>query len=337
MTIFLLVPVLAVASFGLTWVIRGFAIRHQVVDFPNDRSSHAVPTPRGGGLAIVVVAVCGWAIAAVTGNLPARDTLVLIACAMLVAGIGLADDFGHMPARWRILVHLFVAAVVTLFMGGVSTIDVGAMIVNLGFLGLVIGILFIAWLLNLYNFMDGIDGIAGVEAVTVSVCACSLLLIKGDAEVALAVAIVGAASAGFLIWNWPPASIFMGDVGSGFLGFVFGAVALYSHQMLILDIYVWSILLGVFVVDATMTLLRRILRRQRFYEAHRSHAYQHAAIRHGSHGKVSAVVGAINMIWLFPIAALVMLGAVEPIYGLIVAYLPLLGIGIHYRAGVEMG
>jgi Fuc2NAc and GlcNAc transferase len=336
MTFFLLVPVLAVATFALTWVIRGFAVRHRLVDFPNDRSSHALPTPRGGGLAIVLVAICGWSFAVVAGALPVWDTVIFMCCAVLVAGIGFADDFGHMPAHWRMLVHLFSATVVTLYVGGVSTLNFGTVTVELGALGIIIGILFIAWVLNLYNFMDGIDGIAGVEAVTVSAGACFLLVMNGDSELALATAVVGAACAGFLLWNWPPAKIFMGDVGSGFLGFVFGALALYSHQMSILDIYVWMILLGVFIVDATMTLLRRLLRRQKIYEAHRTHAYQHAAIGHGSHSKVSVVVAAINLIWLFPVGTLVAVEALAPMHGLVAAYFPLFVIGFRYHAGLEI-
>ena len=160
----------------------------------------------------------------------------------------------------------------------------------------------LVWLTNLFNFMDGIDGLAGMEAVSVSGLGAFLLLrnrLLSGAQLSL---MLCAASLGFLVWNWPPAKIFMGDVGSGFLGFTLGTLALFSSKTDSTLVWPWLILLAAFLVDATVTLLRRISGRARWYEAHRSHAYQHAARASGSHAKVTLAVAAMNIGWLFPLA-----------------------------------
>jgi Fuc2NAc and GlcNAc transferase len=149
------------------------------------------------------------------------------------------------------------------------------------------------WLTNLFNFMDGIDGIAGGEAVSVGVVGGLLLLASGASELAGTALLIAAASLGFLAWNWAPARIFMGDVGSGFLGFTLGALAIASDRVAAVPILVWMMLLGVFIFDATVTLLRR-LRRERFYEAHRRHAYQRAVAAGASHGTVTGFVLMLN-------------------------------------------
>ncbi len=160
----------------------------------------------------------------------------------------------------------------------------------------------LVWLTNLFNFMDGIDGLAGMEAVCVSVFGGTLLFLRGLASYSQLSWLLAAASLGFLLWNWPPAKIFMGDAGSGFLGFTLGTLALFSSSSSPGLIWPWLILLAAFIVDATVTLLRRMFSRARWYEAHRSHAYQHAARAWASHPKVTLAVAAINIGWLFPLA-----------------------------------
>src|SRR5207253_813322 len=152
------------------------------------------------------------------------------------------------------------------------------------------------WLLNLFNFMDGIDGIAAGEAVFVSlsVAAAALASGSGDRSVWLAFIVAGAAL-GFLRWNWPPARIFMGDVGSGFLGFMLGSLSIIAHQKWRVPVSVPLILLGVFVADATTTLLCRIFRGEKWYASHRSHAYQRLSQRFGAHGPVTFLVMLVNV------------------------------------------
>jgi Fuc2NAc and GlcNAc transferase len=184
--------------------------------------------------------------------------------------------------------------------------------------------LFLVWMTNAYNFMDGIDGLAAVQAVTVGAGGAlvhSLAVAAPSWQLPL---LAAAASLGFLAWNFPRARIFMGDVGSGFLGLLFALVALQAAMVQSALFWAWLVLLGVFVVDATATLLRRVLAGERIFEAHRTHAYQRAARRLGSHVPVTLAVAVINTVWLLPIACLVALERVQAIAGLGVAYLPLL-------------
>lgn len=333
MIVLLTLMAIAAAACVLTWFVLRLARRLALLDVPNERSSHQLPTPRGGGVAIVFTVVAAWLLAAVYGLVDRQEVVIMAAGGLLVAAIGLADDRSDVPARWRLAVHLISAALLVAVTGALSSIRVAGIAVDPGWLGPLLAVLYVVWLLNLYNFMDGIDGIAGVEAVTVAFPAATLLWLTGDAGLAAVTATVGAASLGFLVWNWAPAKIFMGDVGSSYLGYTFGALAVLSHETAGLDIFAWSILLGVFIVDATVTLIRRMVTRQRFYEAHRSHAYQHAVDRHGSHATVAIAVGVLNLGWLFPIAALVATGRVDGFYGVVIAYLPLLAIAARYHAG----
>ena len=277
--------------------------------------------------------VVAWFLAAAAGAITLDAVLVLAAAGLIVAAVGFIDDRGHVAARWRFIVQLLAACIVTLWTGGLGYLEFAGQVVETGWFGAVLAVLGIIWMINLFNFMDGIDGIAGVEAATVAFGAALLLWLSGHASQALLMLVVGAGSLGFLVWNWPPAKIFMGDVGSSFLGFVFGSTAIATHAEGSLDIWVWLVLLGVFVVDATVTLLRRVSRGERFYEAHRSHAYQHAAQRLGSHRAVTLAVGAINVLWLLPIAWLIVSGRIAGVYGFLLAYAPLLWLAIANHAG----
>jgi Fuc2NAc and GlcNAc transferase len=157
--------------------------------------------------------------------------------------------------------------------------------------------------MNLFNFMDGIDGIAATEATFVSWGGALLASMAAvSSEVRWAAVLLGAACLGFLRWNWPPARIFMGDVGSGYLGYVIAVLAVAATRENPAALWIWLILGGVFFVDATVTLLRRLLRGDRIYEAHRSHAYQWLARRWESHAKVTWAVLTVNVLWLLPCA-----------------------------------
>jgi Fuc2NAc and GlcNAc transferase len=188
--------------------------------------------------------------------------------------------------------------------------------------------------------MDGIDGIAGTQ--TVSICAGGVLLqaLSMPSTSSMAGAIVlGAAGAGFLVWNWPPAKTFMGDAGSGFLGFMLAGLTMHAGWTAPVLFWGWIILMAVFVADATVTLLRRVARGARFYEAHRSHAYQHLTVRWTRHRRVTILVAAVNVLWLLPLAALVVTGRLSPVAGVLIAYGPLviaawlLGAGQETRNG----
>ncbi|KXK71586.1 hypothetical protein BC89_06885, partial [Pseudomonas monteilii] len=204
---------------------------------------------------------------------------------------------------------------------------------DLGWAGAIVAAVYLVWLLNLYNFMDGIDGIASVEAITVCLGASLLYWVSGQAGMMALPLLLAAAVAGFLFWNFPPAKIFMGDAGSGFLGIVLGGLSLQAAWLSSQLFWCWLILLGVFIVDASYTLIRRLLRGDKVYEAHRSHAYQFASRRYGRHLPVTLAVTALNVCWLLPVAMGVLLLGVDGVLGLIVAYVPLVLIAAYFRAG----
>jgi Fuc2NAc and GlcNAc transferase len=284
-----------------TGLVRRHALQNAMLDVPNPRSSHAVPTPRGGGLAIVFTFIVGLLLLFLLRLLDVDTVAALAAGGGSIAVVGYLDDRNALPARVRFAVHLIAALWVVGFLGGLGDDSLRMFGLQGIYAGSVIAVLAVAWMTNLFNFMDGIDGIAASEAVFIAAAGAWLSWRQGaDPGITMAMLSLAGATAGFLIWNWPPAQIFMGDVGSGFLGFSLAALAIAASGRGAMPIEVWVILGGVFLLDATMTLLRRILRGDRWFEAHRTHAYQHLARRWNAHLPVTSAVIAINVFWLLP-------------------------------------
>jgi Fuc2NAc and GlcNAc transferase len=323
-----------VASALLTALVRKFAIFRGVLDVPNTRSSHVAVTPRGGGLAIVLTATVALAGLALAGMIRPNLLLVLIGGGGAVAFAGFVDDRDSLPAVARLIVHLSAALWAVFWLGGLPAIVLHQQVVQLGWSGDVLAVVGVVWVLNLFNFMDGIDGIAASEAVFVTGGALLPMAICGvSGDVSAAALILGAACLGFLVWNWPPAKIFMGDVGSGYVGYAIATLALAAARQSPVAVWVWLILGGVFFVDASVTLVRRLIRGERVYQAHRSHAYQWLARRWGSHRRVTIVVMWVNCLWLLPCA---LLAALHPAYAAVatVASLaPLVALAIAAGAG----
>jgi Fuc2NAc and GlcNAc transferase len=286
----------AVASLALTGGVRRYAIARAVLDVPNARSSHAVATPRGGGLAIAAV-VLGATLALAAAGALAPRTAAALAGGLAVAWIGWRDDRRHVPAGVRAAVHAAAALWAIAWLGGLPAVAVGSAAIPLGAAGGVVAAVAVVWCVNLYNFMDGIDGIAGVEAVTAAGTLGAILLAAGRAPLGTLALVVAGAAAGFLYWNRPRARIFMGDVGSGFLGYVLAVLGIAAENAGgVPGVALAALLLAVFVVDATLTLLRRVARGERWAEAHRSHAYQRAVQSGLSHGRVTLAVFATNVV-----------------------------------------
>lgn len=284
-----------VVAWALTAWVRRYALASALLDLPNARSSHAAPTPRGGGLAIAGVVLLGTALLGVAGLVPPRVALAVAGGGGLVAGVGWWDDRRGLPAGLRFVAHLAAAVWAVALVGGLPEIRVTGAALEFGAVGTGLAVLGVVWFTNLYNFMDGIDGLAAGEAVVVAGSGAVLLELTGRGGLALVAWLVAAASAGFLAWNWAPARIFMGDVGSGLLGFLFGVLAVASENTAGVPLVGWLILLAAFVFDATATLLRRALRGERLHEAHRSHAYQRAVQAGWPHSRVTGVVLALTV------------------------------------------
>jgi Fuc2NAc and GlcNAc transferase len=335
MTFWWLLLLVFAVSWVLTLVLRRYALAKSLMDVPNERSSHSVPTPRGGGVAIVVAFSLALPILFGLDLLPARVLYALLGAGLLVAAIGFADDHGHIAAKWRLLGHFIAAGWALYWLNGLAPIQVFGVIVDLGWFGNILAMFYLVWMLNLYNFMDGIDGLASAQAIFVCASGAFILWLSGHDSILWGALLLSAAVAGFFLWNFPPARIFMGDAGSGFLGLVLGALTLTVGSEDSALIWSWLILLGVFIVDATVTLCRRLLRKEKVYEAHRSHAYQFAARYYSSHQSVTSGVILINLVWLLPIAVVVGVGRFDGAIGLIIAYLPLIWLAVKFNAGGE--
>lgn len=288
----------------LTAALRKIALARGLLDIPNPRSSHITPTPRGGGAAIVLavtVACLGlWIRREIDGHL-----LAALLGGVAVAALGFVDDRYQLRAGTRLAVHVIAALWALDWLGGLPSLLVGNWSLSFGAAGYVVGTIALVWVLNLFNFMDGIDGLATSEGIFVTWGGALVAVVAPVTNGAWPAAlVVGAACAGFLVWNWPPAKIFMGDVGSGYLGYVIAVLALAEARVDPVALWVWLILGGFFWVDATMTLLRRLLRGEAIHTAHRSHAYQWLARRWGRHQRVTLTAMGINIFWLLPWAAL---------------------------------
>lgn len=318
----------------MTWVLRQYALRRNIIDIPNARSSHVIPTPRGGGVAIVVIYLLAIVLLYVDGAIDQAAAVSILGAGALVAVIGFMDDHGHIAARWRLLGHFSAALWALFWVGGLPSIEVFGWTINLSWAGYVLGAFYLVWMLNLYNFMDGIDGLASIEAICACLGAALIYWLAGSAGYLLvAPLLLAAAVAGFLLWNFPPARIFMGDAGSGFLGLILGVLSLQAAWAQSQLLWVWLILLGVFIVDATFTLFRRLLRGEKVYEAHRTHGYQYASRSAGRHLPVTLAVTAINIVWLFPIALGVGVYGWNGALCLVLAYVPLIALAYKFKAG----
>ena len=321
------------ASWVMTSSLRRHALATDLLDHPNPRSSHTVATPRGGGLAIVASFLAVVAVLAAGGVIEHRLGAALLGSGAIVAALGFVDDRRPLAARWRFLGHLLAAAWVLAWLGPLPPVPIFGITFDLGIGATLLSALYVVWSINLFNFMDGIDAIASLEAIAVALGGAFVWWLTEPGGDWLLAVTFSACVAGFLVWNFPPARIFMGDAGSGFLGCIIAALALWSSHTAAHLFWSWFILGGCFMTDATITLVRRVARGERFNEAHRSHAYQYAARKHRSHGAVAFAFLAITTLWLFPLAVAVALKRLDGLVGVAIAYAPLGGLAFRYKAG----
>ncbi|MGI9148953.1 MAG: MraY family glycosyltransferase [Chloroflexota bacterium] len=254
------------------------------VDVPNERSSHSRPTPTGGGLVIVGGFLLGLALWLQTGGGLSPRALGWIAGALLVAGVSFVDDLHPLPAVPRLLTHAVGAVALTVV--GVQDRELPLLV------ALPLAFLWIALVTNVYNFMDGIDGLAASQAIVAGVAMAIAGIAVRNPLVAIGAGLLASASAGFLLYNLPPARLFMGDVGSTFLGFSFAGLSLRGNLGVgggKLPVEFGLVVLAPFLFDSLVTLARRILRGERWYAAHRSHYYQRLVQVGLSHAQVTSL------------------------------------------------
>jgi Fuc2NAc and GlcNAc transferase len=318
----------------LTSMVRKLAMQTQMLAIPSHRSSHSLPTPVGGGVAIVLTYVVMLAIVSLAYE-PGFAAISALAAGLPVALAGLVDDRAQLSARIRLAIQFSCALFAIWLAGSIPPLQIGFYHAG-GFLFVWVFLpVALVWMTNLYNFMDGIDGLAGMEAAFVGLAAAAMLFGNGDIPLALLCLGLFSGATGFLVWNWPPAKIFMGDVGSGFIGLTLAIIALLSHVHGSMSLWSWLLLLACFIVDASVTLLRRAIAGKPVYVAHRHHAYQHASRQSGGHQKVTVTVLTINVFWLFPLAWLASAHPEHGVYFAGIGIVPLLVMMHRLGAGKE--
>ncbi len=293
----------ALAASALTWLVLRLLRRHAILDHPNARSSHDRPVPRGGGWGVMLAVLPAWALLALVAG---EDRFIpLMAGAVLLMAVSWRDDLVHLPAAFRLASHAIAVCFGLYALPGDAAVFQGLLPIWAD--RLVAGLCWV-WFINLFNFMDGIDGLSGVEATSIAlgVVAVAAVAGAGDRVAAPAVALAGAVL-GFIIWNWHPARIFLGDVGSVPMGYLTGWLLL---TLAAAGAWAAALLLpAYYLADATLTLARRLLRGAKVWEAHREHAYQRAVQAGRSHASVSLLVLAVNVVLLALAVAATLLGS----------------------------
>ena len=324
---------LSLMSWSLTGLFRIYALRYNLLDKPNHRSSHTQPTPKGAGVIIAFTFATGIYVLSIYYAIAQNILLGLLGSGMLLSVIGYIDDKSNLSAIWRLLAHFVAAIWLLFFFSQEYPLQIFGLNPSYQWFAYVLLTIYIVWLLNLYNFMDGINGIAGIETITICVGGTLLLYVAvPSSELWIIPLCLASVVLGFLFWNFPNAKIFMGDSGSAFLGVTVAAFSLLGEGASVSLFWSWLILLGVFLTDATVTLLRRVMQGEKFYQAHRSHAYQWASRKWG-HTKVSLSVGLINIVWLFPLSYLSYRYSDFILIILLIAFVPLVYTAILLGAG----
>jgi UDP-N-acetylmuramyl pentapeptide phosphotransferase/UDP-N-acetylglucosamine-1-phosphate transferase len=281
-------------------LLRFWASRVLVLDIPNERSSHTRPTPKGSGLAIVMITIGGLFVAWYL--CPEWTLPVLLSYgfgAILISAVSWLDDLHSLPNHIRFAAHSLSAIAVIVVIGFFRTASIPLVgQLNLGFLGMPIAFLWLVGLTNAYNFMDGIDGIAGGQAVVAGLGWAILGIVTDQQFVSILGALLAATSLGFLFHNWPPARIFMGDVGSAFLGFSFACLAVIAANREPALAIAGVLLVWPFVFDTLFTFFRRLKNRENVFSAHRSHLYQRLVISGYSHRTVTLLYMGLNVLGL---------------------------------------
>ena len=288
-----------VVTYGGVILYKRIAINFNIISNLNYRTLHEVPTPRGGG--IVFSLLFSFTIFVLWyGNEISDQLFYIFGLGGFVATLfGFIDDLKNIKAKIKLAIQLFLGgwAIYWLEYGDLPLLEsIPFLIVTL------VALFFMVWVMNAYNFMDGIDGMAASGAIFISLALTTVLfLTEGSIEIMAILILIAATVSGFMFFNWPPATIFMGDAGSVFLGYIFGSLLLFTVLNDNISIWIWITVLGYFFADTTVTQIMRVILVKKWYLAHRSHAYQNLARITGSHLKVTGAVTLYNIIWIFPL------------------------------------
>tara|TARA_B110000008_G_scaffold36588_1_gene33039 strand:- start:7160 stop:8212 length:1053 start_codon:yes stop_codon:yes gene_type:complete len=290
--------IIAMSWFGI-FTYRRIAVKKNILANPNFRSLHENPIPKGGGIVFSFIFVVCIIVLWFQGKLSENLFWVLGVGGFIAALFGFIDDLINIRASRKLLVQVFLSVWVLFWFDGGPLSNI-ALIPN--FIAVPLSIFFMVWMINAYNFMDGVDGMAVAGAVFVSgSLALVMLLTHGSLEVTTLFLLLIMSIGAFIVFNWPPASIFMGDAGSVFLGYVFGSLILFTVMNVEIIIWTWLTVFGYFFADTTVTQIARVILVKKWYGAHRSHAYQNLARITDSHLKITLGVTFYHLVWILPL------------------------------------
>jgi Fuc2NAc and GlcNAc transferase len=280
--------VLAFISFILTFLIKNYAVKKSLVDIPNDRSSHSVVTPYGGGIAVGITWFAGISYLFFKHNIDSSLYFALM-IGVVIFVVSYFDDIYNLSPKIRLFAQFIVAGASLYVLGGLCKIDLYYFTITNQIFTNLFALFMIVWFINLYNFLDGIDGYAGSEAVFLGIA--GFLLFGGNYFLVLIAAVLG-----FLVWNWHKAKIFMGDTGSTLLGYNIAIFMIYGTNLQAKNFWIWVVLFGLFWFDATLTLYRRYKNGEKLSLAHKKHAYQRLTQSGWSHSKVVIFASFVNIV-----------------------------------------
>jgi Fuc2NAc and GlcNAc transferase len=319
-------------SVALTWGFLRYCYHIRWLDIPNKRSAHFIPVPKAGGMvfALLFESAATWMFIEGQLSLSIYLAALLGLPAML---LGLLDDCFNLTIRVRLVTQFAISLILLVLFGGFPELPLPGLNLDLGYAGYLAGLFLFVWIFNLFNFMDGMDGLATGELMFILFAVWLVTGLDLHSPPGQLCVILFCLLTGFLVFNFPPASLFMGDTGSNFLACIVIFLALLTAQQGLLTFWTWGILIGLFMVDSTFTLLRRMLSGAVWYHAHSSHAYQYLMRITGSQKRTLLLLMMINILWLLPLAWLSTIYREFSLIVLIIAYCPLVFMVCKLGAG----
>ncbi|MCC6138965.1 MAG: glycosyltransferase family 4 protein [Bdellovibrionaceae bacterium] len=323
-------------TFGVIQFYRRFAMYFGIIDMPSERSMHTHPMPRGAGVCFFIGFTLTLAVLYFMGELSIHFTYPIFLGGSVVMLLGYWDDLQSLPASVRLFVQMLASVfIVALLTNGFSKPVEISFLPSWPWLTALFCVLYVAWFVNLYNFMDGSDGLATLVGIIGSGIISAASYFLSNIDLAIIYSALAFSLLAFLTLNWHPAVVFMGDSGAYFLGYVFGAFALLSKIVYDTSLYVHLIVFGMFVVDATWTLVVRGARGQKVYQPHKQHAFQKLLAAGLSHQQVAFLYSAVMLLWLLPMTILTLMYSMYSFLFLVIAYLPIFFFIIWTKAGTE--
>ena len=296
---FLIVIFFFIASAVILLIYKKIAFDYNILAIKNHRTLHSLPVPKGGGIVFSLLSILAFFLIWWNWQLTEGLLLALAVGGFIATLFGLVDDIKNIRARVKLFIQFLLAFLVVycLYFGELPSLGLMPLYITIPII-----LLFMVWMMNAYNFMDGIDGMAASGSIFISMTlALVLFLTDGPIEIIAIFILMASTIIGFTLFNWPPATLFMGDAGSVFLGYTFGVLLLFTVLNNDISIWVWLTVFGYFFADTMVTQIIRVVLVKRWYLAHRSHAYQNLARITESHIKVTSGVILYNIIWILPL------------------------------------